>query len=209
MVGTRAYQIPSLAHGGTITAPRTYHPSGLCVCVNACILCHKTNAARLVKEAKCMSSENVKLRKRMTSEQEQWRAAERSRAKQDDRRRMEMEQKSDDLHALRHRCDTLVDVKIFPSSKGHTGRPECCRGPMSGAKPLGWFQPFRTSGPPWSLVLCCNLCPHAVLIQDTRAGGEVVERDNEATGGGGGCTTQPGDGAAKVSLDGAHPTPLF
>ncbi|CAM9252741.1 unnamed protein product [Pylaiella littoralis] len=59
--------------------------------------------ARLVEEAKCMSSENVSLRKHMTSEQERWRAAERSRAKQDERRRMDMEHKCEDLHALRYR----------------------------------------------------------------------------------------------------------
>lgn len=50
-----------------------------------------------------MSSENVSLRKHMSSEQERWRAAERSRAKQDERRRMELEQKCEDLHALRYR----------------------------------------------------------------------------------------------------------
>lgn len=67
---------------------------------------------RLVVEAKGMSSENVNLRKHMSSEQERWRAAERSRAKQDERRRMEMEQKCEDLHALRYRyCvwDIVVD----------------------------------------------------------------------------------------------------
>ena len=50
-----------------------------------------------------MSSENVNLRKQLSSEQERWRAAERSRAKHDERRRIEMERKSDDVHALRYR----------------------------------------------------------------------------------------------------------
>lgn len=55
-----------------------------------------------------MSSENVDLRKHMSSEQERWRALERSRAKQDERRRTEMEQKCDDIHALRYRLDVLA-----------------------------------------------------------------------------------------------------
>ncbi|CAM9716409.1 unnamed protein product, partial [Ectocarpus fasciculatus] len=63
--------------------------------------------ARLVKEAKRMSQENVDLRKHMNSEQERWRAAERSRAKQDERRRIELDQKCDDLHALRYRVQDL------------------------------------------------------------------------------------------------------
>ncbi|CAN0521418.1 unnamed protein product [Ectocarpus sp. 12 AP-2014] len=63
--------------------------------------------ARLVKEAKRMSQENVDLRKHMNSEQERWRAAERSRAKQDERRRIELDQKCDDLHALRYRVQEL------------------------------------------------------------------------------------------------------
>eukprot|EP00903_Cladosiphon_okamuranus_P009414 g8978.t1 len=61
----------------------------------------------LVKEAKVTSSENVDLRKHMSSEQERWRALERSRAKQDERRRTEMEQKCDDIHALRYRVQEL------------------------------------------------------------------------------------------------------
>lgn len=64
--------------------------------------------ARLVHEAKCMSSENVNLRKQLSSEQERWRAAERSRAKHDERRRIEMERKSDDVHALRYRCASCI-----------------------------------------------------------------------------------------------------
>ncbi|CBJ49174.1 hypothetical protein Esi_0207_0040 [Ectocarpus siliculosus] len=63
--------------------------------------------ARLVREAKRMSQENVDLRKHMSSEQERWRAAERSRAKQDERRRIELDQKCDDLHALRYRVQEL------------------------------------------------------------------------------------------------------
>ena len=55
-----------------------------------------------------MSSENVNLRKQLSSEQEHWRAAERSRAKHDERRRIEMERKSDDVHALRYRCIYIV-----------------------------------------------------------------------------------------------------
>lgn len=61
-----------------------------------------------------MSSENVTLRKKISSEQERWRAAERSRAKQDERRRVEMEQKSDDVHALRYRCG----MAARPPSRG-------------------------------------------------------------------------------------------
>eukprot|EP00904_Undaria_pinnatifida_P001563 jgi/Undpi1/11407/HiC_scaffold_30.g13704.m1 len=64
--------------------------------------------ARLVHEAKCMSSENVNLRKQLSSEQERWRAAERSRAKHDERRRIEMERKSDDVHGLRYRCVSVM-----------------------------------------------------------------------------------------------------
>lgn len=60
-----------------------------------------------------MSSENVELRKHMSSEQERWRALERSRAKQDERRRTEMEQKCDDIHALRYRLDDVADVFFF------------------------------------------------------------------------------------------------
>ncbi|CAM9099300.1 unnamed protein product [Ectocarpus sp. 4 AP-2014] len=63
--------------------------------------------ARLVKEAKHMSQENVDLRKQMNSERERWRAAERSRAKQDERRRIELDQKCDDLHTLRYRVQEL------------------------------------------------------------------------------------------------------
>lgn len=51
-----------------------------------------------------MSSENVSIRKQLSAEQERWRAAERSSAKRDHRRRTEMDQKSDDVHALRYRC---------------------------------------------------------------------------------------------------------
>ena len=68
------------------------------------------HAVRLVKEAKGMSSENVDLRKHMSSEQERWRALERSRAKQGERRRTEMEQKCDDIHALRYRLNVLAAV---------------------------------------------------------------------------------------------------
>ncbi|CAM9891084.1 unnamed protein product, partial [Ectocarpus sp. 8 AP-2014] len=67
----------------------------------------RVKLARLVKEAKRMSQENVDLRKHMSSEQERWRAAERSRAKQDERRRIELDQKCDDLHALRYRVQEL------------------------------------------------------------------------------------------------------
>lgn len=65
---------------------------------------------RLVQEAKGMSSENVNIRKQLSSEQERWRAAERSRAKHDERRRIEMERKSDDVHALRYRYACIYGV---------------------------------------------------------------------------------------------------
>lgn len=68
-----------------------------------------TPTLRLVKEAKRMSQENVDLRKHMSSEQERWRATERSRAKQDERRRIELDQKCDDLHALRYRWVSMKD----------------------------------------------------------------------------------------------------
>lgn len=74
---------------------------------------YTTRPARLVEEAKGMSSENVNLRKHMSSEQERWRAAERSRAKQDERRRMEMEQKCQDIHALRYRYGVRLPIIFY------------------------------------------------------------------------------------------------
>lgn len=50
-----------------------------------------------------MASENVAARKQLSAEQERRRCSERSRAKQGERRRMELERKSDDVHALRYR----------------------------------------------------------------------------------------------------------
>ncbi|CAM9383187.1 unnamed protein product [Scytosiphon promiscuus] len=81
---------------------------------------------RLVKEAKCMSSENVKIRKSISSEQERWRAAERSRGKHDDRRRMEMEQKNDDLHTLRYRIQEL-EARLLSETARRQGAEEDAR----------------------------------------------------------------------------------
>lgn len=89
------------------------------LCTDVCM----TPTLRLVKEAKRMSQENVDLRKHMSSEQERWRAAERSRAKQDERRRIELDQKCDDLHALRYRWIAMKD--IFVASVISSTR-ECC-----------------------------------------------------------------------------------
>lgn len=59
--------------------------------------------ARVVKEAKRMASENVSARKKLSSEQERWRSSQRSKAKKDERRRMELERKSNDVYALQYR----------------------------------------------------------------------------------------------------------
>eukprot|EP00752_Nemacystus_decipiens_P010615 g9453.t1 len=80
----------------------------------------------LVKEAKGMSSENVDLRKHMSSEQERWRALERSRAKQDERRRTEMQQKCDDIHALRYRVQEL-EARVSSETARRQGAEEDAR----------------------------------------------------------------------------------
>ncbi|CAB1105148.1 unnamed protein product [Ectocarpus sp. CCAP 1310/34] len=83
--------------------------------------------ARLVKEAKRMSQENVDLRKHMNSEQERWRAAERSRAKQDERRRIELDQKCDDLHALRYRVQELEARLTRETTRRHGAEEDARR----------------------------------------------------------------------------------
>ncbi|CAM9387548.1 unnamed protein product, partial [Laminaria digitata] len=82
--------------------------------------------ARLVQEAKGMSSENVNIRKQLSSEQERWRAAERSRAKHDERRRIEMERKSDDVHALRYRMQEL-EARLSSETVRRQGAEEDAR----------------------------------------------------------------------------------
>ena len=65
--------------------------------------CIRHGFSRLVEEAKCMSSENIKVRKQLNGERERWRVAERSRVAKEHRRQMEVERKTDDVHALRYR----------------------------------------------------------------------------------------------------------
>lgn len=50
-----------------------------------------------------MSSANVDLRRQLSTARERWRAAERSRVKLDERRRIEAEREADDVQALRYR----------------------------------------------------------------------------------------------------------
>lgn len=68
---------------------------------------------RVVKEAKDMASENVEARKHLSVEQERRRSDDRSRAKHDERRRMELERKADDIHALRYR-QAFVLFCLYP-----------------------------------------------------------------------------------------------